>query len=94
MPRKKDEPRGVEKDIMDWANDPFSSANVEDPVTLLEEEIQNLPHYTVAVHAEDPEDPNGKQAVSCVIEEDVMRAIRHYRAKLWELRGIGTRGEE
>ena len=74
---------------MDWANDPFSSANTEDPVTSLEEEIQNLPRYSAKVLAS-----GGIHATSCVEVEDVMRAIRHYRAKLWELREIGTRGEE
>ncbi|HEY1207985.1 MAG TPA: hypothetical protein VGE85_01330 [Terracidiphilus sp.] len=91
MPKKKafNEPRGVEKDFMDWANDPFSSANVEDQLDSLEEAIRSLPHYTVGVRVED-----GINAVSCVIEEDVIRSIRHYRARIWELKEKGTRGEE
>ncbi len=88
------EPRGVEKDLMNWANDPLSSANVEDPVDSLEEEIRSLTHHTAAVRMDDPTDPNRLCAVSCVTEADVMRAIRHYRAKIWELKEMGTRGEE
>jgi len=80
---------GVEKDLTDWANDPASSANTEDPVDSLEEEIRNLPHYSAKVLAS-----AGIHATSCVTEEDVMRAIRHYRAKIWELKEMRTRGEE
>jgi hypothetical protein len=86
---RRNEPRGVEKDIMDWANDPFSSANTEDPVDSLEEEIRNLPHFTAVVRTEDLDGPNGRRVVGCVTEEDVMRAIRHYRAKIWESSHLG-----
>jgi hypothetical protein len=90
MPKKASKPSSsVEKSIMDWANDPLSSANVEDPVDSLEEEIRKLPCYSTKVLAS-----GGIHATACVQVEDVMLAIRHYRARIWELKEKGTRGEK